>query len=572
MTKPKLKYTNENTMTSCSFKNLSLKYPNLSLLALCLLAAMQALALPASGETHLVPGKYKTIQETIDHSKTGDIVLVKAGTYLERIRLGKGITVRSAGDSTKGKLGLMRAEATILDHPEGKGPGVTMAEGATLDGFTITGVGQYDEAKWKKHHATQGNMQSHDHIGQPGNPGIEARHDCIVTNNIVHHIGYTGIGITGTKDRKVSPRIIGNICYRNMGGGIGSMAGSTALIENNVCFENFYAGIGHNGASPIVRGNDCYRNIRAGIGISEGSCPTVTKNRCHDNLRAGIGIRTGEDTRPVVEDNDCFENRMAGIGTEEEARPIIRGNRCRNNKLAGIGSSHGARPEITGNECIGNGAAGIGVEDGAVAKIVGNLCKGNKSAGIGIRQHAEATVINNRILDNGSVAIGVRNGSKIIAEKNTLSRKGGMPPLVAILDNSQATLIDNDLSGGGVAGVLLQGNATVKNNRFHGNGPRKGGPPNFAIWVREGSEVTFSDNQVKGWRHALFASKAKQVTANDNQVRAFLGTALVIRESEKPATATGNRAFSDDPKAQAIEISGATATVTGNWVEKIPKK
>jgi nitrous oxidase accessory protein NosD len=212
------------------------------------------------------------------------------------------------------------------------------------------------------------------------------------------------------------------------------------------------------------------------------------------------------------------------------------------------------------------------VEHGAVAKIVGNLCKGNKTAGIGIRKRAEATVTNNRILDNGSVAIGVRNGSKIIADKNTLSRKGGMPPLIAILDNSQATLIDNDLSGGGVAGVLLQGNATVKKNRFHGNGPRKGGPPNFAIWVREGSEITFSDNQVKGWRHALFASEAKQVTASDNQVRAFLGTALVIRDSEKPATATGNRAFSDDPKAQAIEISGPSAKVTGNRVEKSTRK
>jgi hypothetical protein len=212
------------------------------------------------------------------------------------------------------------------------------------------------------------------------------------------------------------------------------------------------------------------------------------------------------------------------------------------------------------------------VEHGAVATIVGNFCKDNKAAGIGVRQHAEAILTNNRILNNALVAIGVRNGSKIIAKKNVFSRKGGMPPLVAILDNSQATLIDNDLNGGGVAGVLLQGNANIRNNRFHGNGPRQGGPPNFAIWVREGSKVTFSGNRVEGWRHALFASKAKQVTANDNQVSSFLGTALVIRDSKKPATATGNRAFSDDPKAQAIEITDPKAEVTGNRVEKIPKK
>jgi hypothetical protein len=66
--------------------------------------------------------------------------------------------------------------------------------------------------------------------------------------------------------------------------------------------------------------------------------------------------------------------------------------------------------------------------------------------------------------------------------------------------------------------------------------------------------------------------KAKQVTANDNQVHAFLGTALVIRDSELPSTATGNRAFSNNPKAQAIEISGPKAKLTGNRVEKKPKK
>ena len=63
-------------MTTCSFKNLTLKCASISLLALSLLPAMHVLALPASGETNLVPGKFKTIQETIDHSKPGDIVLV----------------------------------------------------------------------------------------------------------------------------------------------------------------------------------------------------------------------------------------------------------------------------------------------------------------------------------------------------------------------------------------------------------------------------------------------------------------------------------------------------------------
>ena len=214
-----------------------------------------------------------------------------------------------------------------------------MTEGAVLDGFTVTGVGQYDEDKWRHHHATHGNEQSHEHIGAPGTPGIAVTSvNCIVRNNIVHHIGYTGIAISGNEKLDCSPLIVSNVCFRNMGGGIGSMKQSTATIRKNVCYENFYAGIGHDNASPLVVENTCYGNIRAGIGISEGACPVVRGNKCYENRRAGIGVRTLETTRPIIVDNDCYENEMAGIGSEEDAAPTICRNRCYRNKRAGIGA------------------------------------------------------------------------------------------------------------------------------------------------------------------------------------------------------------------------------------------
>lgn len=519
-----------------------------------------------AGAELTVPTQYKTIQSAIDVAQAGDTVLVAAGTYRERLRLKPGINVRSAGDAAKGKLGLARAEVTILDHPEGMGPGVLMAEGAVLDGFTITGVGRYDEVKWKKHHATQGNDQKHEHIGEPGTAGIEVRHTCVVENNIVHHIGYTGIGITGAKGRKVSPRIMANICYRNMGGGIGSMHGSTAVIEANICFENFYAGIGHNGASPKVIGNTCYSNIRAGIGISEGSSPLVKGNRCYKNRRAGIGIRTGKNTRPMVEDNDCFENDMAGIGAEEDVRPVIRGNRCFKNKLAGIGCRLHAKPEIFKNICRENAAAGIGVE-GAEALIVGNVCKSNHAAGIGVRAGGSAVIRDNQLINNALVAVGIRNRSEATLTGNTLQREGGMPPLMAVLELSEVELENNVLHGGGVAGVLLQGKATISSNDFKGNGPRRGGPPNFAVWVREGSTVEFRDNTVTRWRHALHSADAHTVKAHDNRISQFFGSGMVIKNSKTPAEVTGNTAFSTEPKAQAVTITGAQGKVSGNRVQ-----
>lgn len=352
-------------------------------------ALLDALAVPtARAETLHVPEQYGTIQSAIEASKTGDTILVAAGTYRERIRLKPGLTIRSEGDDTKGKTGLLRAEATVLDHPEGSGPGVEMAEGAILDGFTITGVGTYDGKLWQHHFDTQGNEQSHEPIGAEGVPGIAVSSDCEVRNNLVHHIGYTGIAITAG-----SPLISGNVCFRNMGGGIGSMNGSTATIEDNLCFGNFYAGIGCEGSTPVIRNNTCQNNIRAGIGISEGSSPNVTGNRCFKNKRTGIGIRSGESTRPIVEDNEIRENEMAGIGVEEGARPEIRRNRLIGNQLVAIGVNGGSSAVIEHNELSREEGTPplIGVFEKSSAVIRGNTFHGGGVAAIVVKGTAEIT-------------------------------------------------------------------------------------------------------------------------------------------------------------------------------------
>ena len=61
-------------------------------------------------DTIRVPQDHETIQAAIDAAKAGDTVVVGAGTYRERLRLKPGVTVKSAGDDAKGKLGLKRAE------------------------------------------------------------------------------------------------------------------------------------------------------------------------------------------------------------------------------------------------------------------------------------------------------------------------------------------------------------------------------------------------------------------------------------------------------------------------------
>lgn len=478
-----------------------------------------AMANLAAAATLRVPQDHKTIQAAIDAAQAGDTILVAAGKYPERIRLKRHITLRSQGEDEKSDDAPKRAEATIIDGggKAGEQPGVVMAEGSTLDGFTITNVGQYDEATWQKHFDSQGDdlgdeegsVQAEGTIPAIRIAGVR----CAVLNCIVRHNGDVGIAILGKEGAPTAPLVFGNIVHRNLGGGIGVAEGAEPIIQANTCKENLRAGIGCRNSNPIITNNLCYRNIRAGIGCREGARPILRGNKCYQNRRAGIGIRM-EGTAPVVEDNDCDENDLAGIGCRDGAEPILRGNRCSQNKMAGIGCD-GARPLIVGNECR----------------------------------------------ENKLVAIGVTNGSKATIRGNLLVRTGGAPPILAV-QNSTAWIQGNEIAGGGVAAVLVRGTASISDNKFVGQGEKQG----HAVWVWEGSTATIDANSFHGYRTAVSAAKAT-VTVTNNTVQGFTGPAIIIKDSSQPAHVFGNSAITPDEKAQVLDLQGPAGVVAENVVK-----
>ena len=102
------------------------------------LALLSITTTNSQAETRLVPSDYATIQQAIDGSNDGDVVIVETGKYTENINFsGKNIVVTST-DPNDPEI----VDATIIDG-QGQGSVVTFENGETseavLTGFTITG-------------------------------------------------------------------------------------------------------------------------------------------------------------------------------------------------------------------------------------------------------------------------------------------------------------------------------------------------------------------------------------------------------------------------------------------------
>lgn len=470
--------------------------------------------------THRVPGDHARIQDAIDAARAGDTVVVDAGRYAERLRLKGGVVLKSAGDDTPGERGLARTEATILDGGgKGEAPGVEMAEGAVLDGFTVTRVGAFDPEEFQKHWDTRG-AELPDERGASGAggevPAVRIRAvTAVVRNCIVHDNGSVGVSCEGGKEARNASLVEGNVVYRNMGGGIGISAGAEPLVRANRCSRNLRAGIGIRASGGVVAGNDCRENVRAGIGMREGAWPVIRGNRCEKNRRAGIGCRM-KGTRPRIEDNDCIGNGMAGIGSRADAEPFIRGNRCTGNEMAGIGLA----PCTSGR-----------------ARIVGN-----------------------EVRDNALVALGINEGWRVTVSGNVLSRKAGMPPVVMVFEGAEADLIGNTITGPGVAGIRAAGRVRAVGNTFKGVGN-----PGQAVWGLKGADVALIDNTIEGFRHALVAQDAS-VTAVGNRAEGISGVGIRIVKPRGTAVVTRNR-FTSMKTAKAVEVTEGNALVEENVVE-----
>jgi len=279
----------------------------------------------AQAEIRSVPAKYGTIQQAINYSNDGDVVVVESGTYAENINfLGKNIVITSTNPDDPETI------ATTVIDGHGQGSAVTFENGETseavLTGFTITGgYGTVnllfgEEIFWgagiyckkasptikrnviENNHGALGDTQSECYGGAIACIECEA----IIANNIIrNNISFAGAGImtypfsdpaaeTGPIGH---PKISHNLIYNNsaqIGGGVVLLY--NGLLTNNTIVGNdsSYGGEGFAG------------NIYA-ASISEiDQCEIVNNIIC--NAKSGGGIFSAGLEADLIAFNNVWNN------------------------------------------------------------------------------------------------------------------------------------------------------------------------------------------------------------------------------------------------------------------------
>jgi hypothetical protein len=224
---------------------------------------------------------FRTIGQAVEAGTPGDVIYVRAGTYLESIVINKSgqegkPIILSCAPGGLGEAKITPPKEYVQENPSGAVIRVHSARYVWINGLVIEGP-----------------------MGRPEAPATEM---------------YGANGITFSGKAGLGCRVTNCVVYWNVHCGIKEMGhgGTGILIEGNVIFDNGTRSTDHGIYCPAdeltMNGNIIFNN--AGYGIHSYSGPkhqVITRNICTGNKAAGI-ILAGSQNR--VFHNVCVFNGL----------------------------------------------------------------------------------------------------------------------------------------------------------------------------------------------------------------------------------------------------------------------
>lgn len=208
---------------------------------------------------------FKTISKAVSLVTAGDTIMVRGGTYTEKISIAKNGTSESP-------IILQSApgEAVILDLAKSAGPNLIITGSyIVVDGFEIQNSSGVCVSLQNQFNTLQNSVvhDCHDHGIM-----IEGQHHTVANNTVYHatdvNSGFnTGWG-SGIKVKVGGDysTIRGNTVYHNYGEGIAVTRGTNAVVTQNTVYDNFGVNIYiDNSHDVLVERNFSYCNANSGF-------------------------------------------------------------------------------------------------------------------------------------------------------------------------------------------------------------------------------------------------------------------------------------------------------------------
>ena len=301
-----------------------------------MLVFVAASTMAASATTIYVPDNYATIQEAVNASNDGDMIIVGDGTYTENIYVNKSLNIRSENGS---------AFTTIIAADSNSHVFWVAADYVDINGFTVKG-GNDDEF-----HSKAGiylflevdycNISDNNASYNGEGIWLHGSSNNIIANNIANSNGNYGIFLFSICDNNI---LINNTVNSNNITGIELWGSNNNMIMNNTASGNDRGICLFDSSNNILSGNNAsnnnYGSYHYGIYLLKSRNNSLTNNIISNNDYGTYLLKSKNNnlTNNIISNNDygiymvssnssnihpnnfinnkeniCYENRIPGF-------------------------------------------------------------------------------------------------------------------------------------------------------------------------------------------------------------------------------------------------------------------
>jgi len=295
------------------------RIPFQGILCICLLAGLAFLLVSATitATTYIVSEKSNanSVQSAINKAQEGDRIIVKSGTYSERLNITKKLIIR----------GVDTGEGLPVINANEKNSVITLfVDGIRLEGFLVVNSGNsWEDAGIKvfsNNNLIRGNVLNNNSYG------IYLKYS---TNNKIESnlAGRNDVGIALQSSN--NNILINNFVTNNSFAGIFSGNSKNNTIQNNIGQGNAWIGFLFNDTeNSSIQGNTAIGNANAGIWILNSRSNHIKENNASNNPIFGFLLDASFNN--TLSENTAYRN-LDGICMDKSSSNIILENNISNN-------------------------------------------------------------------------------------------------------------------------------------------------------------------------------------------------------------------------------------------------